>query len=74
MGNLILGRFAGERIRIAVPPSEKETEVWVTVTEFRMERRYGGREPYAKLGIETRRDVEIDREELWKRKQEGKGE
>jgi sRNA-binding carbon storage regulator CsrA len=72
MPNLILGRFAGERIRIAVPPSEKETEVWVTVAEFRLDHRDGNRERCAKLAIEAPRDVAVDREELWQRKQEGK--
>lgn len=73
MGNLVLTRFAGERIRIAVPPSEKETEVWVTAVEFKTERRGGAREPCVRLAIEAPREAVIDREELWHRKKEGQG-
>lgn len=65
MGNLILSRRVGERLRILLG----DTEVWLTVTHVQP-----GRRPRAFLSIEAPDDVRIDREEVVRLNQDRSGE
>lgn len=67
MGALVLGRFAGEKIKITVPPSDSPTDIWIEAARFLRDfRSYSSdfKEPKVRLAFIADKDVEIFREEV----------
>jgi carbon storage regulator CsrA len=60
MSRLNLTRCEGERVMVYVPPSDKETQIEIMVTEIDRKR--------IKMSIDAPRDVEILRSELLARR------
>lgn len=56
MGMNVLSRFAGEHIRITIPPGFTGGEIWLTVTQVSREK--------ARIGLTAPRDCGIARSEL----------